>query len=263
LNLSKPLCLSNRRGKIASIKVTGAFGNPVRLIVSLLIAFIFSAPHISNGSPSRPRLKRFEFSQVHMGTQFTIILYASDVEAAKHASAAAFKCVEKLDAIMSDYRETSELMRLCRESGGRWVRISDDMFRVLAKSQEMSKHTGGAFDVTVGPVVRLWRRARRTGEMPDPQVLARAIELTGYDKLKLDEKSRSVRLDRPGMLLDLGGIAKGYAADRAIAVLKRRGIRHALVAAGGDIVVSRAPPGASGWLIGIAPRESLDEAPKD
>jgi FAD:protein FMN transferase len=235
----------------------------VKAIASLFIAFLLLLPATLSGSPSSPKLTRFEFSQVHMGTQFTIILYATDVMTATRASNAAFKRVEGLDATMSDYRETSELMTLCRKSGGQWIKVSGDLFRVLAKSQELARRTGGAFDVTVGPTVRLWRRARRTGEMPNPQSLVRAVELTGYSKLKLNEKTRSVRLDKPGMLLDLGGIAKGYAADESMAVLKRHGIRRALIAAGGDIVVSRPPPGKPGWLIGIAPLELTNEPPKD
>jgi thiamine biosynthesis lipoprotein len=198
-----------------------------------------------------------------MGTRFTIILYAPDAGTATRASNAAFKRVEELDATMSDYRETSELMRLCRNSGGRWMKISNDLFSVLVESQILARLSEGAFDVTAGPIVRLWRRARRTGEMPDPRSLARAVELTGYDKLRLDAKTRSARLDKPGMLLDLGGIAKGYAADEAMAVLKRRGIRRAMVAAGGDIVVSRPPPGKSGWLIGIAPSGPIDQPPEN
>jgi FAD:protein FMN transferase len=234
----------------------------VKPIASLFIAFIFLVPDIFCGSPSGPPLTRFEFSQIHMGTQFTILLYASDVESATYAANAAFECVEKLDAIMSDYRETSELRRLCREPG-QWVKVSRDLFRVLAESQRLARRTGGAFDVTVGPLVQLWRRARRRGEMPDSRHLARAIELTGYEKLNLNEKTRCARLEKPGMLLDLGGIAKGYAADEAIAALKRHGIKSALVAGGGDIVVSRPPPGARGWLIALASPDSSGEAPKD
>jgi thiamine biosynthesis lipoprotein len=162
---------------------------------------------------------------------------------------------------MSDYRETSELMALCQQAGGPPVSVSEDLFRILSRSQELARLTGGAFDVTVGPVARLWRRARRTGELPDPQRLARARELVGDDKLHLDEKTRSVRLEKSGMLLDLGGIAKGYAADEAISVLQRHGIRRALVAAGGDLVASDPPPGASGWAVAIASLAATEEAP--
>ena len=232
-------------------------------MTSLFIFLLFLMTGAPPGASSRSKLERFEFSQIHMGTQFNIILYAPDVRTATDASNAAFKRVKELDAIMSDYRATSELMMLCGKSGGQWVKVSDPLFRILARSQELARLTNGAFDVTVGPVVRLWRRARRTGQMPDPLSLARASERVGYRNLELDRQTRSVRLIKAGMLLDLGGIAKGYAADEAIAVLKRQGIRRALVAAGGDIVVSEPPPGARGWVVGISPPEPTDEPPND
>lgn len=216
---------------------------------------------IVTGPASVPPHARFEFSGLHMGTRFSIILYSRDAETAKRASSAAFDCIERLDAIMSDYRETSELTMLCREAGGQWVKVSDDLFRVLAISQRLAEQSRGGFDVTIGPVVRLWRHARRAGKLPDAERLARARDLVGYDKLRLDEKTRSVRLDRTGMMLDLGGIAKGYAADRAMAVIERFGIRQALVVAGGDIVASDPPPGAQGWVVAVAPLQSSGPTP--
>jgi thiamine biosynthesis lipoprotein len=119
----------------------------------------------------------------------------------------------------------------------------------------LAERSDGAFDVTVGPVVRLWRRARRRHELPDPDRLAKALELVGCQKLRLDPKARTAQLMKPGMLLDLGGIAKGYAADEALATLKRYGIESALVAGGGDIAVGSAPPGKAGWRIAIASLE--------
>jgi FAD:protein FMN transferase len=235
----------------------------VKAIASLFISFALLVSETLSGPAFGAKLTRFEFSETHMGTRFSIILYATDASSATRASNAAFNRIEELDAIMSDYRATSELMTICRKPAGQWIKVSHDLFRILAESQELARRTNGAFDVTVGPVVRLWRRARRTGEMPDPERLARAIESTGYDKLRLDRKASSVRLEKPGMLLDLGGIAKGYAADEAMLRLKREGIRHALIAAGGDIVVSRPPPGRRGWLIGIAPLEPANKSPKD
>ena len=200
----------------------------------------------------RPALARFEFSELHMGTQFKIVLYCESSRAAILASNA-FARIAEIDAITSDYLETSELMSVCRTAAGRKITVSEDLFRALEKSQEMARRSGGAFDVTIGPVVRLWRHARRVGELPDRRRLARAMDLVGYRKLHLDRARRSVTLDRPGMLLDLGGIAKGYAVDEAMAVLKQKGVTRALIAAGGDILVSGAPPGSQGWVISIAP----------
>lgn len=206
----------------------------------------------SDGPASGSALTRFEFSQAHMGTTFRVVLYASDRDSAAVASRAAFNRIARLDAIMSDYSETSELALLCRQSGVGPVQISDDLFQVLAAAQRMAERTGGAFDVTVGPVSRLWRRARRTGELPDPARLTRARELVDYRCLRLDPETRTASLEKRGMLLDLGGIAKGFAAHEALAVIRNRGIHVALVAAGGDIAVSGPPPGKSGWKVGIA-----------
>src|SRR5262249_49601268 len=154
---------------------------------------------------------------------------------------------------------TSELMRLCQKAGGDPVRISDDLFNVLWRAQEVARRSDGAFDVTVGPVGRLWRRAREARQLPGPQGLGKALARGGYDKVRLNEKEHTVQLLKPGMQLDLGGIAKGYAADAALAVLKKHGIDRALVAAGGDIAVSGPPPDTDGWKVGIAPLEDPEK----
>jgi thiamine biosynthesis lipoprotein len=197
-------------------------------------------------------LSRFEFAEVHMGTQFRIILYAASEEIAQRVARKAFTRIRQLDAIMSDYQETSELNQFAHNAAKKPIKLSPDLFRVLQESQHLARRTNGAFDVTIGAVVRLWRRARRTGELPDAERLKQALRLTGYRKLHLDARTQSAWLDEKGMGLDLGGIAKGFAADQAQRVLKQHGIRSALVAAGGDIVVSQAPPRARGWLIAMA-----------
>src|SRR5579871_4953370 len=156
-------------------------------------------------------LARHEFTEPHMGTRFKIVFYAADEETAKRASKAAFARIAELDGIMSDYRASSELMQLCAKAGGDPVKVSDDLFTVLEKAVAVSRNSDGAFDVTVGPVVRLWRIARRTQQLPDKDALAKALALVGYQNIKLDAKNRSVQLLKPGMQLDLGGIAKGYA----------------------------------------------------
>ncbi len=223
----------------------------IRGLTALTGLFLIAA---SFGDTRQPA--RFEYTQPHMGTQFKIILYAQTEELAARASQSAFERIARLDATMSDYRENSELTRLSRQAGRGPVKIGADLFRVLSLSQQFARQTGGAFDVTSGPLIQLWRRARRTRQLPDTGRLTQARKVSGYRKLTLDPLARTARLDRPGMLLDLGGIAKGFAADQAIEVLKRYGIESALVAAGGDIAVSDPPPGADGWVIGVAPLES-------
>lgn len=199
-----------------------------------------------NGEP----LRRFEFSEPHMGTTFRIVLYAPTESIAKDAARAAFARISELNRIMSDYTDDSELMRLCKKPN-EWVRVSDDLFTVLARAKNLSEATDGAFDITIGPVVRLWRRARRTLELPPSAALQKALALVGHRHLELDSATKSVRLNLAGMLLDLGGIAKGYAAEAAQRALQRYGLTRALVAAGGDIVVSAAPPGSKGWKIAL------------
>jgi thiamine biosynthesis lipoprotein len=120
---------------------------------------------------------------------------------------------------------------------------------VLERAQKLARRTSGAFDVTVGPYVALWRQARRTRILPPPAELRRTRASVGWRKVRLDPKQRTVHLLVPGMRLDLGGIAKGYAGDEAIATLRKNGITRALVEAGGDIVVSGPPPGQKGWRV--------------
>lgn len=217
---------------------------------------------ISLGAGRDPALSRFEFAETHMGSVFKVVLYSPDEPTASRASRAAFDRIAALDGILSDYNPDSELMRLCSQAGGPPVRVSDDLFEVLDRAREASERSGGAFDVTVGPVVRLWRRARRERKLPDPDRLAQARALVDYRLVRLDKQAKTVQLMKRGMKLDLGGIAKGYASGEAIAVLKRLGIERALVAGAGDIVVSAPPPGLDGWTIGIARLDPAAGAPE-
>ena len=200
--------------------------------------------------------RRFEYEEPHMGTKFRLVLYAPDQDTADRAARAVFARVGELNRVMSDYDPTSELMRLCGKSAVKPagpVTVSDDLFTVLAKGQEVATLSDGAFDMTLGPIVRLWRQARKDRLLPDEEERAAALKRVGYKKMELDPKARTVDLKVPGMLLDLGGIAKGYAADEGLKVLARHEITCALVAASGDIAVSGPPPGKPGWRIDIAP----------
>jgi len=196
-----------------------------------------------------------------MGTEFKIILYATAADVATRGATAAFNRIGELDTIMSDYNPNSELMRLCQNGSGQSVRVTTDLFRVLSHAQELAARSSGAFDITVGPVVRLWRQARARKQLPDPDRLAESLKLVGYENLRLDPQTGTAQLLKPGMLLDLGGIAKGDAADQSIAVLKTFGISSALVAGAGDIAASASPPGTEGWVIGVEPLDSTQKVP--
>lgn len=201
---------------------------------------------------------RYEYNELHMATRFQIILYAPDQATADQAAVAAFERVAELDLIMNDYNPESELSKFSRQSAGSLTPLSSDLMDILKKGQIVSRKSKGAFDVTIGPMVQLWRQARKTKILPSPEAIAKASSLTGYGKLKLDSRKQRAALEVSGMKLDLGGIAKGYAADQALAVLKKKGIRRAMVAGGGDIAVGEPPPGRPGWTIGI---ESLEYHP--
>ena len=200
---------------------------------------------------ARTPLQRFEAVEPHMGTLVRITLYASDEAAARDAFRAAFDRIGTLDSILSDYREDSELMAVTRAAIGHPVRVSDDLLTVLRASQDLAEATGGAFDVTQGPVVRLWREARKRGQPPGPAALAEAAGRSGFRKLHVDAANRTVTLDTPRMALDVGAIGKGYAASEALRVLSARGVRRALVAVSGDLAFSEAPPGEKGWRIQV------------
>jgi thiamine biosynthesis lipoprotein len=186
-----------------------------------------------------------------MGTLVRIKLYTSGEARAKIAFKAAFERIAEIDRILSDYRPDSELNQLCASMPGRPVRISQDLYVVLSASQQLAQESGGGFDVTQGPVIRLWRQARRDGRLPDQTELRAASSRSGFRKLHLNRSGPTAMLDQPGMQLDVGGIGKGYAADAALEVLGRMGIASALVAASGDLAFSHAPPGQRGWKIAI------------
>jgi thiamine biosynthesis lipoprotein len=182
---------------------------------------------------------------------FHIELYSASSDQASKAGEAAFARAEELEQIMSDYRADSELTRLAREGAAAPFPVSSDLSDVLAKSLWTSELSGGVFDVSIGPLVDLWRDARKTGRLPDAGEITKAKKLVDYHNIELDTARHTVFLKRPGMKLDLGAIGKGYAADQMLAVLQAHGIRHAMVVAGGEVVVGETPPGTSGWKVNI------------
>ena len=198
-------------------------------------------------------LQRFEYLQIRMGIPVRITLYAPSQTEANRASSAAYDRFRELDRTLSDYDPDSELMQLCAQPAGLPVPVGADLLYVLQKSQQLSQFTGGAFDVSVGPVVKLWRIARRRRELPTNDKLAAARSRIGYEHIEVDAKVGTVTLHQPGMQLDLGAIAKGYAADEACKVMAELGMTRVLIDAGGDLVVGDPPPDHSFWSIAIEP----------
>ena len=211
----------------------------------------------------KSELARFEFEAAQMGTQFRIVLYAPDAQVAGAAADAAFARLRELDARLSDYDPESELSRLSQQSDLEvptpWIPVSKDLARVLARADEISAATDGAFDVTCGKATKLWRRAIREGELPTAEALEQARASIDWRSVEVSQELDRVRLVRLGMGLDLGGIAKGYALDEMLVALAEHGVRAALVDGGGDVAASDAPPGEPGWRVELS-AVTLDQA---
>jgi len=210
------------------------------------------------------RFERFEFSRPAMGTEFRLVFFARNRERAALAAESAFARIAALERVLSDYDPGSELARLGASSdgggAGASVPVSEELFAMLATAEDVARASGGAFDVTVGPLSQLWRRAQRQGEPPSDVRLAGAMQAVGFEKLVLERETRCVRLLAPGMRLDPGGIGKGFALDAALQVLAEHGVERALVVGGGDVAASAAPPGRAGWNVAIAGLDSAEPA---
>jgi thiamine biosynthesis lipoprotein len=189
---------------------------------------------------------------VAMGTVVTIIVAHEQTEDAKAAIVEAFEEIKRIEELMSVRDEDSEIYAL-NHGGTDWVELSPEVLYVLERAQYYSNLSGGAFDVTVQPLMELWmEKTRERGQMPVPDELSEALELVGWNNLILDREHTRARFIQYGMGVTLGGIAQGYAVDRAIELLMERGMESALVEIGGDIRVF----GSKNWRIAVQhPRE--------
>lgn len=196
-----------------------------------------------------------------MGTVFEIEAYGGSANQTAAAIEEAFQAIRQADAILSDYRDDSELSRLNREGSRGFVELSPDLYGVLQSSVEYSRATDSAFDVTVGPLVDTWRRASKQDHWPEDAELRRVRSLVGFGRLQFDAVRQAARFEQPGMRVDFGGIGKGWAIDRAAEVLRVRGIKRALLSAGTSSVYAvGTPPGESAWKIAIRHPLREDEA---
>lgn len=247
-------------GKLQSIMHLGfAIRNPclaaslLRSLV-LMMRFLFSAiPCLLLAASASFYVQagdsqRFDFSGPGMATTFRIACYAENQEQAAKATDACFRRIAELNALFTDYDPTSELMRLCAPEAVYPKVVSQPMHDLLQRTLKLAEQTQGAFDPTIGHLSNLWRRSKRQGKLPPIERLQKGIAATDWRRVTLHPGSSEVSLT-PGTLLDLGGIAKGYAADECLRVLKLHGIHRAVVQAGGDTAVGDPPPGESGWEI--------------
>jgi len=196
--------------------------------------------------------KKYSFTQPAMGSPFTIVIATDDSLAAVRAAEDGYRLVDTLNHILSDYIDSSEINRLSATSGqGRYVKVSPPLFDILTRAQTAALLSHGSYDITIGPVVRLWRKARKAGIPPAEGEIAVALQRCGYRYLHLDPSARSVWLEKTGMQLDVGGLGKGFVAQAVLDRLSAVGFTHAMVNAGGKIVTGPPPAGQAGWIIGI------------
>lgn len=202
-------------------------------------------------------LKRFEFQGVEMAVPIRIVLYAQDEETAKRVSDAAFGRFRDLNARLSDYDEKSEIRQFCDKAfPGEFICVGEDLWTVLQLAVHHAKISDGAFDPTVGQVVRLWRHARKSRRLPPEKRIRETLQTVGWENILFDPEKQAIAISKHGaeynVRLDLGGIAKGYAIDEALETMRILGVSCALVDAGGDVGVGDPPPGKDGWTIGVA-----------
>src|SRR5688572_19436657 len=195
--------------------------------------------------------KRFHFTENKMGSPFNIIFYHTDSSEADVISKMCFAIVDSLNKIFSDYSPGSEISLLAENAYMESQPVSDDLLFILKESKNAWHKSGRVFDISIGALTSLWRKARKEKRFPSKSEIRKAKRLTGFKKLQIDTLNKAVFFTHKGLRLDFGGIVKGYAAQKVIDFLTSKKILHALADAGGDIVMSLPPPGKNGWTIGI------------
>ena len=206
-------------------------------------------------------MRLYTASQPHMGTEFTLRTYAPEEKgkAVARAFKKAFARVETLNQVCSDYLPESEINQFAKAPVGERIALSADLFKILRQAEGIAADSEGAFDITAGPFVRLWRLSKKNRRLPTEAQIIAARSRSGFHLLSLDPFDRTATKLSEGMLFDLGGIAKGVAADEALGILKESGFPRALVAASGDIVVGDPPPGKPNWTVQIEAVAGINE----
>jgi thiamine biosynthesis lipoprotein len=217
----------------------------------LLCALGLAAPKPRAAGTPRT-LARHEASRMSMACAYAIVAYGDDAGALPRILEAAFDEVDRIDRLMSHYKPESPLSRLNRDAAAGPVVVTPELFDFIADCLRYSRDSDGAFDITVGPLMKTWGFFRGGGRLPSAQEIEDVRGRIGYAHVVLDARVRTIRFDRPGIELDLGGIAKGYAVDRVVDLLRREHVAAALVSAGGSTIYALgAPPGRDAWDVDI------------
>ncbi len=220
-------------------------------ILKALVTFIFwgfLAFSDRTGAQSQPLVLRHRA----MGTNCTITLYSTDSLAAERAAQKAFQMLDSFELILSDYNPQSEASRAPAAGTGKGgVRVSPVLFELTQKSLQAAELSGGVFDITISPVIKLWRAHKKAGNPPSKKEIKSRLRSCGYQYLKADSLTQRLFFLKEGMGLDFGGIAQGYAAQKMLDYLKSKGFPITMVDIGGDIACGEKPPGTAGWEVAV------------
>jgi thiamine biosynthesis lipoprotein len=220
--------------------------------VKRFVLFLFLAAFTA-GAVSSPADLRFEESLDAMGTAYSVVAYGEDRFKLQAAVELAFDEVRRLDALLSNYRPASEWSQVNRYAAERPVKVSKELFDLLAACIRYSEVSEGAFDITVGPLMKIWGFYKGSGRFPHRAEIRGALARVGYRNILLDPKAQTVSFRRSGVEMDPGGIGKGYAVDRMVAILRENGVQSALISAGGSSIYAIGVPAteARGWKVDI------------
>ena len=226
------------------------------LCLVLVVAFFCGLLVRASDSVRHP-LRRAHYL---MGTIFEITAYGEDAGRTAEAVEEAFAAIRRADEIISNYRDDSDLSRLNREGAAAFVSVPEELYNIVRESVKYSRLTNSAFDATVGPLVAAWWRAAGQNRLLSDAERRQLLARVGYSHLQIDDQRLAVRFDWPGVEIDLGGIGKGWAIDRAVAVLRRYGIERALVNAGTSTIFALgSPPGQPAWNIAVRHPRNEDQ----
>jgi len=228
-----------KSSKLKVLKTYAFYASALLLFCSIFI--------LSACSPQKEKVYRK--SKILMDTIITVNVVSHSAEDANRAIEQAFSEIKKLDKFLNFFSDKSELSEINRNAGKKPVRVSRDTFEVIEKAIHSSEKTNRAFDITIGPLISLWDFHNKV--KPEEKTIRQKIRLVNYKDIILDKNASSVYLNKKGMRIDLGGIAKGYAADKAVAAMKRNGIKSGLVSIAGDIKAFGLKPDGKPWKIGI------------
>lgn len=252
-------CFDNARQGLARVEAARRLRYSFLIRLLVLFSFILLVLPVTN-PPARAAdsLVRYEASHQAMGTVFTVAAYGSNSAYLEEVAAEVFQEIDQLDDQMSNYKQESELSSINREAARHAVIVEPGLFKLIQDSLRYSRESGGDFDVTVGPLMKSWGFFRGQGRVPSKDELSQVLKRIGYQHVKLDPSTRSIRFDEPGIEIDLGAIAKGYAIDQAVQILRDNEISRALISSGtSSLYALGSPPGESGWKISV--RDPLDQ----